>query len=169
MLLGAEFQVHTDHTKNFNIGDSSQQGLCWISYVDEYGPELHYVEGPRNVIAVTFSRLLCNDEISPLVGKKAANVINNSKSDSDNESLYSSIIDDKEILNCLLSLSCISSNKKQKKRHAKTEKQISEKHCQRRRQEPWWHNIVRITVIITMTLLSNVTLTSLNTWLTTTL
>jgi hypothetical protein len=26
----------------------------------EYGPELHYVEGPRNVIADTFSRLSCN-------------------------------------------------------------------------------------------------------------
>ena len=98
MLLGAEFQVHTDHTKNFNIGDSSQQGLCWISYVDEYGPELHYVEGPRNVIVDTFSRLLRNDESLPLVGKKATNVISNSESDNDNESLYSSIIDDKENL-----------------------------------------------------------------------
>jgi hypothetical protein len=91
-------------------------------HVDEYGPELHYIKGPRNVIADTFSRLSCNDESSPLVGKKAANVISNSKSDNDNESLYSSMIDDKEILNCLLSLQCISSNKKQKRRHAKRRK-----------------------------------------------
>jgi len=27
----------------------------WISYVDEYGPTLHYVEGPLNVIADTLS------------------------------------------------------------------------------------------------------------------
>ena len=53
------------------------------------------------------------------MGKKAANDISNSESDNDNESLYLSIIDDKEILNCLLSLPCISSTKKQKKRHPK--------------------------------------------------
>jgi hypothetical protein len=71
--------------------------LCWISYVDEYGPELHYAEDPRNVIAIadTFSRLSRNDESSPLVGKKAANVISNSESDHDNELLYTSILDDK--------------------------------------------------------------------------
>jgi hypothetical protein len=122
MLLGAEFQVHTDHKFFFNIGDSSQQGLCWISYVDEYGPELHYVEGPRNVIVDTFSRLSRNDESSPLVGKRAAKVISNSESDNDNKSLYSLIIDDKEILNCLLNLPCISSNKKWKKRYVKCRK-----------------------------------------------
>jgi hypothetical protein len=45
MLLGAELHVHTDHNNILNIGDSSQQCLCWISYVDEYGPKLHYIEG----------------------------------------------------------------------------------------------------------------------------
>ena len=85
------------------------------SYADEYRPELHYIEGPRNVIADTFSRLSCNDESSPLVGKKAATVISNYESDNDNESFYLSIIDGKEILNCFLSLPCISSNKKQKR------------------------------------------------------
>ena len=137
MLLGAELHVHTDHKNILNVGDSSQQRLHWISYVDEYGPELHYVEGPHNVIADTFSRLSgTNDESSPLVGKKADFVISNSMSNNDNESLYSSIIDDKEILDCLLSLPCISSNKKQKRRHAKHRKTNAEKHCQRRRQEP---------------------------------
>ena len=48
MLLGAELHVHTDHKNILNIGDSSQQRLRWISYVDEYGPELHYVEDPCN-------------------------------------------------------------------------------------------------------------------------
>ena len=62
MLLGTELQVHTDHKNFLNIGDSSQQRLCWISYVDEYGPELHYMEGPWNVITDTFSRLSRNNE-----------------------------------------------------------------------------------------------------------
>jgi hypothetical protein len=66
MLLGAELHVHTDHKNILSIGDSSQQGLCWISYVDEYGLELHYVEGPCNVIADTFSRLL-HSNVSLLV------------------------------------------------------------------------------------------------------
>jgi hypothetical protein len=122
MLLGAELHVHTDHKNILNVGDSSQQRLHWISYVDQYGPELHYIEGPHNVIADTFSSFLRNDESSPLVGKKAAHVIINFESDNDNESLYSSIIDDKEILHCLLSLPCISSNKEQKRRHVKRRK-----------------------------------------------
>jgi hypothetical protein len=34
MLLGAELYVHTDHKNILGIGNSSQQHLCWISYVD---------------------------------------------------------------------------------------------------------------------------------------
>ena len=83
ILLEAELHVHTDHKNILNISDSSQQRSHWISYFDEYGPELHYVEGPHNVIVDTFSRLLHNDESSPLAGKKAANVISNSESDND--------------------------------------------------------------------------------------
>ncbi len=84
------------------------------------------MEGPHNIIADVFSRLSHNDESSPLGGNKAAYVISNSESDNDNESLYSSIMDNKEILNCLLSLPCIYSNRKQKKRHANTEKYTRE-------------------------------------------
>ncbi len=93
MLLGAELHVHTYQKNILNVGDSSQRRLRWISYVDEYGPKLNYIEGPRNVIADTFTRLSCNDESLPLVGKKAANVISNYESDNDNESFYSSIIE----------------------------------------------------------------------------
>ncbi len=72
MLFGAELHIHTDHQNILSIGDSSQWRLCWISCVDEYGPGLHYVEGPHNLIADTFSRLLQSDMTSPLVGKKAS-------------------------------------------------------------------------------------------------
>jgi hypothetical protein len=55
MLLGAELHIHTDHDKNiFHIGDSSQRRLRWISYVDEYGPELHYVEGSATLLQIHF-------------------------------------------------------------------------------------------------------------------
>jgi hypothetical protein len=67
VLLGAELHVHTD-----------QKIL-----------ELHYVEGPHNRIADTFSRLSNSYMSSPLVGKKAANVVSNSESNNRNESSYS--------------------------------------------------------------------------------
>jgi hypothetical protein len=57
MLLGAVINIHTDHKNILGIGDSSQRRLRWISYVDEYGPTLHYIKGPNNVIADTFSRM----------------------------------------------------------------------------------------------------------------
>ena len=126
MLLGTELHVHTDHKNILNIGDSSQQRLLWISYVDEYGSEVHYVEGPCNVIADTFSRLSRNDESSPLVGKKAANVVSNSESDNEYDSLYSSLLDDREILDCLLNLPCISSNKKRKRKDDKKGKNLGD-------------------------------------------
>ncbi len=71
MLLGAELHIHTDHKNILHIGDSSQCRLRWISYVDECGPELHYVEGAANLVADTFSQLLWKDTpVSPVVGKK---------------------------------------------------------------------------------------------------
>jgi hypothetical protein len=112
MLLGAELHVHTDHKNILSICDSSQQSLCWISYVDEYGPELQYVGGPHNVIADTFSRLLRSNVSSPLVGKKAAYVDSDSESGNRNESSHSMIIDDRGITDCLINLPCILERKR---------------------------------------------------------
>jgi hypothetical protein len=71
MLLGAVINIHTDHKNILTLGDSSQRRLRWISYVDEYGPTLHYIKGPSNVIADTFSRMPMQ-ESTPLamVGKE---------------------------------------------------------------------------------------------------
>jgi hypothetical protein len=106
MLLGAEFHIHTDHKNILNVGDSSEQHLQWISYVDECSPTLHYVEGLHSVIADTFSHLSCQDETSAVVEKKAIT--------KDHELAYYSFADDREIFNCLINLPCWSLNKKQK-------------------------------------------------------
>jgi hypothetical protein len=119
MLLGAELHVLTDHKHILSIGNSSQRRLCWISYVDEYGPRIHYVEGPRNVIADTFSRLLRSNVSSPLVGKKAANVVSDSKSDNRNESSHSLLMDDRDITDCLMNLPCFPPRKKKEGRPTK--------------------------------------------------
>jgi hypothetical protein len=120
MLLGAELHIYTDHKNILNVGDSSERRLHWISYVVEYGPILHYIEGPRNVIVDTFSRLSRKDVPLALAGKKVAHIVSNSESNNEIESLWSSLTDDKEILECFLNLPCISFNKKL--RHAKRRK-----------------------------------------------
>jgi hypothetical protein len=43
MLLGAELHVCIDHKNILNVGNSSERRLPWISYVDEYGPTIHYI------------------------------------------------------------------------------------------------------------------------------
>jgi hypothetical protein len=122
MLLGAEVYVHSDHKNIVSIGDSSQQRLCWIFYVDEFGQEIHYVEGQRNVIANTFSRLLHSDVSSPLVGKTAANAVSNSESNNRNESSHSLLMDDRDITDCLMDLPCLPSRKKKEGRPTKCRK-----------------------------------------------
>ncbi len=112
MLLGIELHVYTDHKNILNVGNSSEQRVCGISYVDEYGPTIHYIE---NVIVDKSSRLSCKDVPSTLVGKKVTHV----GSDSELESLYSSLIEDKEILQCFLNLPCCFLNKEKEKRPKK--------------------------------------------------
>jgi hypothetical protein len=106
MLLGAEIHIHTDHKNILNVGDSSERRLQWISHVDEYSPTLHYVEGPRNVIADTFSRLSRQDDTAALVGKKATT--------EDSELATYSLFDDKEIFDCLVKIPCLNCRKKKK-------------------------------------------------------
>ncbi len=122
MLLGAELHIHTDHKNILRVGDSSQQRLCWISYVYEYGPELHYVEGLHNVIADIISRLLRSNVSSPLAGKKATYVDSNSVSGNRNESSHSLLMDDRDVTDCLMNLPCFPSRKKKEGRPTKSRK-----------------------------------------------
>jgi hypothetical protein len=97
--------IFTQITKNIlNVGDSSELRLQWISYVNEYSPTLHYMEGPHKVIADTFSRLLRQDDMSAVVGKKAIT--------EDSELAYYSFAVDRKIFDCLINIPCLSSDKK---------------------------------------------------------
>jgi hypothetical protein len=118
MLLGAELHIYTDHKNILNAGNLSEQWLRWVYYVDEYGPFINYIEGPCNVIADTFSRLSRKDVSLTLMGKTAAHVVSNSEF----ESLYLSLIDNKEILQCFLNLPCCLLNNEKEKRPKKRRK-----------------------------------------------
>ncbi len=75
------------------------------------------MESPRNVIAGRFSRLLHSNVSSLLVGKKAADVVSDSKSDNRNQSPHS-----RDITDCLMNLPCLSSRKKKEKETIKMQK-----------------------------------------------
>jgi hypothetical protein len=108
MILGAELHIHTNHKNILHIGDSSQRRLRWISYVDEYGPELHYVEGSANVVADKFLRLARKDSPAPpAVGKKQPTAfISSPESNVEDTPLdnYFSWTDDQKMLQCFTCL-----------------------------------------------------------------
>jgi len=108
MLLGAELHIHTDHKNILHIGNSSQRRLRWISYVNEYGPELHCVEGSANAVAVTSLRLSRSDtQTSPTVGKEHRLAADNNTSEFDDDTPldnFFSLTEDSEMLKCFTCL-----------------------------------------------------------------
>jgi hypothetical protein len=59
MLLGANIHVFTDN-KNLTFDTLKMQCvLCWHTKIEEFAPMLHYIKGPRNILANNLSRLHC--------------------------------------------------------------------------------------------------------------
>ena len=105
MLLGAELHIHTDH-KNLTFDNlQTQRVLRWRCYVEEYSPTIHYIPGPLNVIADTFSRLgRLDNATTPLVGKNAGQSANNENESTITYENFHSILDDPQLAECFLAL-----------------------------------------------------------------
>jgi hypothetical protein len=59
MLLGADIHVFMDH-KNLTFNTLKKQCvLRWYTKIEEFSSMLHYIEGPRNILANNLSRLHC--------------------------------------------------------------------------------------------------------------
>ena len=62
ILLGQKIIVHTDHKnltyKNFN----TERVMRWRLVLEEYGPELQYIKGEKNIVADALSRLNIEDD-----------------------------------------------------------------------------------------------------------
>jgi hypothetical protein len=70
MLLGANIHVFTDH-KNLTFDTlKTQRVLCWRTKIDKFLPMLHYIEGPRNILANNLSRLHCLVTPAQIAGGK---------------------------------------------------------------------------------------------------
>jgi hypothetical protein len=59
MLLGHKLKIHTDHKNLINLMmvSKSPQIQRWQWTIEEFGPDLEYINGPRNVVADALSRL----------------------------------------------------------------------------------------------------------------
>ena len=57
ILLGQQIVVYTDHKnltyKNFN----TEHIMRWQLLIEEFGPTIEYIKGPKNIIAKALSRL----------------------------------------------------------------------------------------------------------------
>ncbi len=57
MLLGVDVHVFREH-KNLTLDTlKTQPVLRWHTKIEEFSPILHYIEGPRNILADNLSRL----------------------------------------------------------------------------------------------------------------
>jgi hypothetical protein len=69
-LLGADTHVFTDHTNLMFNTLKTQHVLHWLTKNEEFSPMLHYIEGPRNILANNLSKLHCLVTLAQIVEGK---------------------------------------------------------------------------------------------------
>ncbi len=79
MLLGALLHIHTDQLNITTNNTTQDHVICWLNYIEQFNPYIHYLPGKDNVIANTLSWLDCLEE-SILFKDRQVFVLNNSVS-----------------------------------------------------------------------------------------
>ena len=81
ILLGQQIRVYTDHKnltyKQFN----TKRVMRWRLILEEYGPELIYIKGERNIVADALSRLDMTDQEFQLNANQMAEAFGIDKTD----------------------------------------------------------------------------------------
>ena len=96
-LPGADITVFTDH-KNLTFENlQTQRVLRWRLYLEEFSPKLEYIQGEKNVVADTLSRLGRKEDVPPIVGKNDAPSKDTQTDFLDN---FFSTFDEKEVVEC---------------------------------------------------------------------
>ncbi len=62
MLLGAVLHIHTDHLNITTNNTTPDRIICWLNYIEQFNPYIHFIPGKDNVIANTLSWLDCLEE-----------------------------------------------------------------------------------------------------------
>ena len=57
ILLGQKIRVYTDHKNLTYKSFNTERVMRWRLILEEFGPELHYIKGQKNIVADTLSRL----------------------------------------------------------------------------------------------------------------
>ena len=66
ILLGYKIRVHMGHKclVHETFLTSSNRDIRWRLIIEEYGPDMFYVQGPKNIVVDALSRLPNNDDVN---------------------------------------------------------------------------------------------------------
>ena len=61
ILLGQRIVIHTNHKNLTYANFNTDRVIRWRLIIEEYGPDLRYIQGPKNIVADALSRLGLKD------------------------------------------------------------------------------------------------------------
>ncbi len=59
IFLGSVLHIHTDHLNNSTNNTTHDCVICWLNYIEESNPYIHFIPGKDSIIANILSWLDC--------------------------------------------------------------------------------------------------------------